>query len=81
MNKGTPFCHHTLTEFLKVSEAYCQAQHDLYEDKKAIEMYYHSTKKLSKSSSPDPEELNWIHKAFSNSSYFTSFLYLILSQP
>ena len=54
-----------------MSEAYCQAQHDLYEDKKAIEMYYHSTKKLSKSSSPDPEVLNWIHKAFSNSSYFT----------
>jgi len=48
MSKQAPFCGvlgHAFMEFLKGPRNYCQAQHDLYEDKWTVEVHYYSTGK------------------------------------
>lgn len=48
MSKQAPFCGvlgHAFMEFLKGPRDYCQAQHDLYEDKWTVEIHYFSTEK------------------------------------
>ena len=66
MSKLSPSCGgvgHAFMEFLKVPGDYCQAQHDLHEEKWTVEIHHCSTKKPHRSVTLDTDVCSWNHQS------------------